>query len=85
MSAKNGNMRTTSAVNGLSRATMGLRLHLRNSLPEGRFEELLTMLARHRDIADELTFFTHSIHPVEPLESLAPRLEILAQRMARAR
>lgn len=68
-----------------ARATMGLRVHLRNALPEARFEELLALLARHRDIADELTFFTHSIHPVEPLEALAPRLEILARRMARAR
>jgi hypothetical protein len=76
---------TGDGTDRLPRATMGLRLHLRNSLPEERFEELLAMLARHRGIADELTFFTHSIHPVEPLESLAPRLEILAQRMARAR
>ena len=68
-----------------ARATMGLRVHLRNALPETRFEELLAMLARHRDIANEVTFFTHSIHPVEPLAALVPRLEILAQRMARAR
>jgi hypothetical protein len=78
-------MKTTPTVNGLSRATMGLRVHLKSALPEARFEELLAILARHRSIADELTFFTHSIHPVEPLEALAPRLEILAKRMARAR
>jgi hypothetical protein len=63
----------------------GLRVGLGDSLHEASFEDLMAMLARHRDIADELTFFTHGIHPVEPLDRLAPRLEILARRMARAR
>ena len=56
-----------------------------NRCPEAHFEELLAMLARHRDIAEELTFFTHRIHPVEPLEALAPGLEIASSYMARAR
>ena len=72
-------------VEALTRASMGLRVHLSNSLPEQRFEELLKLLSKNRAIADELTFFTHSIHPVEPLEVLEPRLAILAKRMARAR
>jgi hypothetical protein len=36
-----------------------------NGFPEAHFEELLAMLARHRDIADELTFFTH-LNPTPP-------------------
>lgn len=64
---------------------MGLRVFPCTALPERRFEELLTLLRGNRSIADELTFFTQSIHPVEPLEVLAPRLAILAERMARAR
>ena len=78
------NNMTTAGVPTLTCARMGLRLHLNNSLPERRFEELLAMLAKNRGIADELTFFTHSIHPAVPLEYLIPKLAILEKRMERA-
>ena len=79
------NNKSTAGVPTLTRARMGLRLHLNNSLAERRFEEVLALLAKNRDIADELTFFTHSIHPAVPLEYLAPKLAILEKRMERAR
>ena len=72
-------------VDSLTGAHMGLRVQLSNSLPERRFEELLALLAKNRGIADELTFFTHSIHPAVPLDYLAPKLAILEKRMERAR
>ena len=72
-------------VEAMTRAHMGLRVHLNSALPEQRFEELLALLAENREITDELTFFTQSIHTAEPLEVLALRLGILEKRMERAR
>jgi len=66
-------------------ACVSLRVHLAQSLSENRFEELLAMLKNHRGFVDELAFFTHSIHPVEPLAMLEPVLEMLTKRMQRAR
>ena len=81
----NHNKRTPAGSPPLTHAHMGFVVHLNNSLPEQRFEELLVLLAKNRGIADELAFLTHSIHPAVPLEYLIPKLAILEKRMERAR
>lgn len=73
------------AKTNLSKAYMGLRVHVTQWLTDVRFEELMSIVTRHRDLADEISFFSSSIHPAIPLETVKDRMAVLKSRIADVR
>ncbi len=69
----------------IEKAFVSFRIGLYQSLPEERFEELLTLLDKYKGVTDEIAFFTSFSHPPIPLEVLKERCDILAKRMVQAR
>ncbi len=73
------------ATINLNKAYMGLRVHVSQWLSDIRFEELMSVITRHRALADEISFFSSSIHPAIPLETVKERMAILKSRIAAVR
>ena len=69
----------------INRAFMSLRIPVTQWLSESRFKELLDLLLQYRPVVDEIAFFSSSIHPVLPLETIRERMEIVTQRIAMAK
>jgi hypothetical protein len=65
----------------MANAIMSFRVGVPHWLSEVRFAELLALLARHRRVTDEVTFFTSETHAPLPLAEVRRRAEILKERM----
>lgn len=69
----------------IEKAFISFRVGIGQSLPEKRYGLLLDLLEKYRGVADEITFFTSNTHPPIPIRVFKERMDILAERMKRAR
>lgn len=69
----------------IGKAFISFRIGLPLSMPEARFQELLTLFEKYPGVTDEITFFTSFTHPPIPLDVLEQRLDILSKRMQACR
>jgi hypothetical protein len=69
----------------IEKAFISFRIGVPLWVSESRYNELLDLFGKHKEVTDEITFFTSATHAPLPLDVFAQRAEILKTRMEQAR
>ena len=68
-----------------SLANFSVRVHVEQWLPEAAFKDFMKVLGKHKGFVGELAFFSSSIHPAIPLQTVKERAGVLKGRIATAK
>jgi hypothetical protein len=77
--------RVSSSDTTIEKAFISFRIGITQSLPEKRYDELMDLFHKYKNVTDEITFFTSETHPPIPLNVFEQRIDVLEKRMNLAR
>jgi len=69
----------------LEKSFISFRIGTGQWLPQERFDELMALFSKYKNVTDEITFFTSETHAPLPLVEIQRRADILSERMKSAR